>query len=52
MIALPDMPTPRHGLGAGLIDGRVYVVGGATSPGGRGTTDLNEVLLIHPDSQG
>ncbi len=44
--ALPDMPTPRHGLGAGMIGGRIYVVGGATSPGGSGTSDLNEVLTL------
>ncbi len=43
---LPSLPTPRHGLGAGLIGGGVYVVGGATKPGGRGTSDLNEVLVM------
>lgn len=44
--ALPDLPTPRHGLGAGLIDGRIYVVGGATAPGGRGTSNANEVMIM------
>jgi N-acetylneuraminic acid mutarotase len=44
--AVADMPTPRHGLGAGLLGDRVYVVGGATKPGGAGTSDLNEVLLL------
>lgn len=44
--ALPDLPTPRHGLGAGLIDGQAYVVGGATSPGALGTSDVNEILTI------
>ena len=44
--ALPDMPTPRHGLGAGLIGNQIFVVGGATEPGGSGTSDRNEVLLL------
>lgn len=44
--ALADMITPRHGLGAGLINERAYVVGGATKPGGSGTSDLNEVFLL------
>ena len=44
--ALPDMPTPRHGLGAGKIGDQIFVVGGATEPGGSGTSDLNEVLVI------
>lgn len=42
--ALPDLPTPRHGLGACLIGNRAYVIAGATAPGGRGTTGVNEVL--------
>ncbi len=43
---LPDMVTPRHGLGAGLIGDRAYVVAGATRPSGKGTSDLNEVLVL------
>ena len=43
--ALPDLPTPRHGIGAGRIGDEVFVIGGATQPGGRGTTNLNEVLV-------
>ncbi len=48
-LALPDMLTPRHGIGAGLIDNRAYVIGGATKPGGSGTSNLNEVLVL-PES--
>lgn len=44
--ALPDMPTPRHGIGAGLIGSKAYVIGGATAPGGSGTSNLNEVLTL------
>jgi N-acetylneuraminic acid mutarotase len=44
--AMPDMPTPRHGLGAGRFGNEVFVVGGATEPGGSGTTDANEVLTL------
>lgn len=44
--ALPDMPTPRHGLGAGKIGEEIFVVGGATEPGGSGTSDANEVLVL------
>lgn len=45
-LPLPDMPTPRHGIGAGLIGNRAYVIGGATAPGGSGTSNLNEVLTV------
>jgi len=44
--AMPDMRTPRHGIGAGLFDDQVYVIGGATKPGGRGTTGINEVFEL------
>lgn len=27
--SLPDMPTPRHGMGAAAVDGTIYVPGGA-----------------------
>ena len=33
-------------LGAERIGERIYVVGGATKPGGSGTSDLNEVLIL------
>jgi N-acetylneuraminic acid mutarotase len=45
-LPLPDLPTPRHGLGAGRIDDKIYVIGGATKPGGSGTTGVNEILTI------
>ncbi len=42
--ALPDMPTPRHGIGAGLLGNKIAVIGGATEPGGKGTSDVTEIL--------
>jgi hypothetical protein len=45
-VALPDMPTPRHGIGAGLIGRTAFTIGGATSPSGVGTSDLNEALVF------
>lgn len=42
--ALPPMLTPRHGISAGRIGNKVFVVGGATQPGGKGTSDLNEAI--------
>lgn len=30
---LPDMMVPRHGFGAAVLDGRIYLPGGATSQG-------------------
>ncbi|MDH3643869.1 MAG: kelch-like protein, partial [Gammaproteobacteria bacterium] len=44
--AMPPLPTPRHGLGAGVIGNNIHVVGGATRPGGRGTSDIHEVLDV------
>ncbi len=44
--ALPDLITPRHGLGAGKIGKQIYVVGGATQPSGKGTSNTNEVLTL------
>ena len=46
LTALPDMPTPRHGIGAGRIGNDIFVVGGATEPKGSGTSDANEVLVL------
>lgn len=37
-LALPDMPVPRHGLGAVTIGEKIYVVAGATAAGGNGTS--------------
>ena len=42
--AMPDMLTPRHGLGAGLIGNQAFVVGGARRPSGEDTSNVNEVL--------
>jgi hypothetical protein len=36
--SLPPLALPRHGFGAAVIDGRVYLPGGATREGG-GATD-------------
>lgn len=41
--ALPSMPTPRHGMGAAAIGGRLYVPGGATQDG-FGAVATREVL--------
>jgi N-acetylneuraminic acid mutarotase len=41
--ALPDMPTPRHGMGAAGWDGSLYVPGGATTQG-FGAVDVHEIL--------
>lgn len=43
---LPHLATPRHGLAAGLIDNRIYTVGGAIRPSGSGTSDITEALLL------
>jgi hypothetical protein len=40
---LPDLPTPRHGLGAVARDGRVYAIAGGDRPGFAFTNAL-EVL--------
>jgi hypothetical protein len=31
--ALPDLPSPRHGLGVVAFGGTVYVIGGGPEPG-------------------
>lgn len=41
--SLPDMPTPRHGMGAAVWDGKLYVPGGATTQG-FGAVATHEVL--------
>lgn len=41
---IPDMPSPRHGLGAVAIDRDIYVIGGALGVGGRDTSALLEVF--------
>ena len=39
------MPVPRHGLGAVTVGDAIYVVGGATSAGGNGTSDRISVFV-------
>jgi non-specific serine/threonine protein kinase len=40
---LPDLPTPRHGLGVAAVGTRVYAIAGGTSPG-LTVSDANEFL--------
>lgn len=42
--ALPDLPTPRHGMGAAVSGDRIYVPGGATVAGFEASA-ANEALL-------
>ncbi|MBB6522039.1 Kelch repeat-containing protein [Pseudoteredinibacter isoporae] len=44
--SLPDMLTPRHGLGAGRFGKDIYVIGGATGPSGDGTSPINERFTL------
>lgn len=39
------MPVPRHGLGAVTVGGEIYVVAGATAPGGAGTSNRLSVFM-------
>jgi len=41
---LPDLPTPRHGMGAAVSGEQIYVPGGATIAGFRASA-ANEALL-------
>jgi N-acetylneuraminic acid mutarotase len=41
--ALPDMPVPRHGMGAAAVGNRIFVPGGATRQGFL-ASDANEAL--------
>jgi hypothetical protein len=40
--ALPNLPTPRHGLGAVTMNQSIWLVGGARRPSGSETSDLVE----------
>src|ERR671922_51199 len=42
---LPDLPTPRHGLGVVAAAGRVYAIAGGTTPG-LATSGTNEFLPL------
>lgn len=48
--AEPLMPTPRHGIGAAVIGGAIYVPAGAAIAG-FGITDTNEALVIASPSR-
>ncbi|MEM6650201.1 MAG: kelch repeat-containing protein [Pseudomonadota bacterium] len=39
-----EMPTPRHGLGAVALNGKIYTIGGAAGVSGEGTSRLVEVF--------
>ncbi len=41
---LADMRTPRHGMGAAVVDGKLYVPGGATAQGGGTAVAILEVF--------
>ena len=41
--SLPDLPTPRHGMGAAVVGDQIYVPGGATVAGFQ-ASDANEAL--------
>ena len=42
--SIPDMPHPRHGLGAVTIDDEIYVIGGALEASGNQTSPLVEIF--------
>lgn len=42
--AIPDMPHPRHGLGAVALGGDIFVIGGALGVGGSETSALVEIF--------
>ncbi|MBO6694332.1 MAG: galactose oxidase, partial [Henriciella sp.] len=42
--AIPDMPQPRHGLGAVAVSDSIYVIGGALKAGGNQTSPLVEIF--------
>jgi hypothetical protein len=42
---LPDLPTPRHGLGVVALGGRVYAIAGGERPG-LFVSGANEALAL------
>jgi hypothetical protein len=40
---MTPMPTARHGLGAAVVDGRLYVISGGPTPGGS-FSQINEIF--------
>jgi len=45
-VAMPPMPTPRHGLGGVTIGNTIWLVGGAKKPSGSETTDVVESFEV------
>jgi hypothetical protein len=45
------MKTPRHGIGAAVLDGKVYVRGGATREGHGPGGEIFEGLVLEPLSR-
>lgn len=43
----PPMPTPRHGIGAAVVDGVIYIPAGATVQG-FGTSTAHDALITRP----
>jgi N-acetylneuraminic acid mutarotase len=43
--ALPDLALPRHGFGAAVVDGLVYLPGGASREGG-GAVDMGSIYTV------
>jgi N-acetylneuraminic acid mutarotase len=48
---LPSMPTPRHGIGAAVVDDAVYIPGGGPVEG-FGVTGVHEILVPEPGALG
>jgi hypothetical protein len=44
--ALPDLPTPRHGLGAVAYGGAIYVLEGGTSPGFSCSATVERLVVV------
>ena len=42
---MAPMPTARHGLGAAVVDGYLYVLSGGPTPGGS-FSNLNEIFVV------
>jgi hypothetical protein len=46
-LRLPDLPTPKHGLGVAALGGHVFVIGGGPEPG-LTVSSANEALPVSP----
>lgn len=47
--SLASMPTPRHGIGAAVIDKKIFIPGGAPVQG-FGITGVNEIFLVQTET--